>query len=211
MDHQTAIDTLASERYLLGEMDGGERDAFEEHYFACSDCADAVRTGGRMSDGVRAGLLGAKQASPPGRRLLWRPAIAIPWAAAATLAIVAGYESVHTGTHSGISEPLALAPVTVRPATRGEEPVVAAGPGGAVTLAVPLSGTYEGGVRYELRRGDNKTIATAEAPAPPAGMPLLLMIPSGVLNAGDRCVLVVKNPRSADLTSEEYRFRVESR
>lgn len=209
MDHQTAIDTLAPERYLLGEMNGAERDAFEAHFFACPECADEVRTGGVMKDGVRAGLLApaAPRRSPAGRT--WRPAIAIPWAAAATLAIVAGYESVHTGSRS-TPTPLALAPVTLRPATRGGEAVVVAGPGGAVTLAVLLPDEVDKPVQYELVRGDSR-IASGEAPAALAGAPLLLMIPGGVLNAGDHCLLRVKNAGSADLTPEEYRFRVESR
>jgi hypothetical protein len=208
MDHKTAVATMAAERYLLDEMNGDERDAFEEHVFDCAQCADDVRAGGIMRDGVRAGLITPREAASAARKLAWRPAIAIPWAAAAALAIVAGYESVHTRTTSNRA-PLALAPVTLRPASRGDDPVVAAGPGGVVTLAVALSGA-EGAVEYELRRRDVR-VAVGEASAPIGGAPLLLMIPSGILNAGDRCILIVKNASSTGLTGEEYRFRVESR
>ncbi len=45
MEHEIAIKSLAAERYLLDEMTRPERDEFEEHYFVCSECADAVRTG----------------------------------------------------------------------------------------------------------------------------------------------------------------------
>lgn len=48
MEHQTAIDTLAPERYTLEEMDDAEREAFEEHYFGCIICAKAVKTLDRM-------------------------------------------------------------------------------------------------------------------------------------------------------------------
>jgi hypothetical protein len=44
MDHETAVRTGASERYLLGDLTGADRDSFEEHYFMCPDCAEDVRT-----------------------------------------------------------------------------------------------------------------------------------------------------------------------
>src|SRR5262245_61991311 len=43
MDHETAVRISATERYLLGELTGEDRDAFEEHYFLCPDCAEDVR------------------------------------------------------------------------------------------------------------------------------------------------------------------------
>lgn len=43
MDHNEAKQTLASERYLLGELTPSETDAFEEHMFDCSECAMDVR------------------------------------------------------------------------------------------------------------------------------------------------------------------------
>jgi hypothetical protein len=43
MEHEFAITTQAVERYLLNEMSPEERDAFEDHYFACEVCAGDVR------------------------------------------------------------------------------------------------------------------------------------------------------------------------
>ena len=208
MDHKTAVETMAAERYLLDEMNGDEREAFEEHFFECALCADVIRSGGLMRDGIRAGLITPRATARAATPLSWRPAIAIPWAAAAALAIVAGYESVHAPSASN-GVPLALAPMTLRPASRGEDARVTAGPGGTVTLAVAVTAA-DGALQYELHRGDVR-LASGEAAAPAVGAPLLLMIPAGILNAGDRCVLIVKKRRSADLTAEEYRFRVESR
>lgn len=53
MDHQTAADSNAVERYTLDEMSADERDAFEEHYFDCRECAAGVRTAAKFADGVR--------------------------------------------------------------------------------------------------------------------------------------------------------------
>jgi hypothetical protein len=209
MDHREAIDTLAAERYVLGDMTSGERDAYEAHFFSCPECADDVKSGALMKDGVREGLIDGKRMSVR-RGVTWRPAVAIPWAAAATLAVIAGYESVPTRSSVDSGAPIALAPVTLRPETRGQDPIVSAGPGGAVTLAIPLHGSYQQSVSYELR-SDARTIASAEVTSPSPGAPLLLLIPSGLLSAGGHYILVVKDPRSRDLTSEEYRFTVESR
>ena len=43
---------------MLDELSSSNRHAFEEHYFDCADCAEDVRTGAMMREGVTAGLLG---------------------------------------------------------------------------------------------------------------------------------------------------------
>ena len=43
MDHSTALESQAAERYTLGELTSPEREEFEEHYFSCSDCAAALQ------------------------------------------------------------------------------------------------------------------------------------------------------------------------
>jgi anti-sigma factor RsiW len=43
MDHKTAVKIHAAERYVLDEFSPEERTDFEEHYFACAECADDVR------------------------------------------------------------------------------------------------------------------------------------------------------------------------
>jgi len=96
MTHEEAVSTLASERYLLEEMSEPERETFEEHYFSCVECADDVRAGGVMRDGVRGGLMNEQAVhtvhdmttSAAWRRKnvqprRWYQSPAIPWAAAA--------------------------------------------------------------------------------------------------------------------------------
>lgn len=57
MTHQQAVEKQSAERYLLDEMPEIERFAFEEHFFDCDVCADQVRTGAVMVEGVKAGFL----------------------------------------------------------------------------------------------------------------------------------------------------------
>ncbi|HYM23892.1 MAG TPA: zf-HC2 domain-containing protein [Vicinamibacterales bacterium] len=202
MTHTEAVKTLASERYLLGEMTDAERLEFEDHFFGCAECAADVRVGGLMADGARAGF-----ARNPQSR--WNASIAVPYAIAAGLALVVGYQALAPRPNAGRGGgALALSPATLRPATRGEDPVVQTGAGGAIALAVDLGGAaYDGGLRYELRQDGGEVLASGEALAPPAGAPLLLFVPGSVVHASSRYVLTVR-ASSTGVAASEYRFIV---
>lgn len=53
MDHELATRTQAVERYLLEEMSPAERDAFEEHYFSCEECAEAIQAAAGLVATIR--------------------------------------------------------------------------------------------------------------------------------------------------------------
>ena len=137
MTHQQALDGRAAERYLLDEMTEMERFEFEAHYFDCVECAEDVRLGDRIrQEAKRAGAQG--EAGEPARRATvltsarwWRrPMVAAPWAAAATLAMVAGYQSlVMVPTLRESVSPQSLEPVMLRGATRGAATAVTIAPG----------------------------------------------------------------------------------
>jgi anti-sigma factor RsiW len=216
MTHLEAVNTLASERYLLGEMSEVERQTFEEHYFDCSECAEGVRIEAVMTDAVRDGLLDAPrvasfpQAAPVRRS--WRWSVALPWAAAATLAVITGYQSFAL-KRAVLTGPVALAPVTVRPASRGQDSVVVMPrDGSGVTLAIDLGGVTPGGeLQYELLQAGGNAVAAGRVPAPQAGVPLLLLIPANLLTPSARYTLVMRDSSNASLTVGDYRFTVEAR
>jgi anti-sigma factor RsiW len=130
MEHVEAVDTLAIERYLLEEMTPEERESFEEHFFTCAECAEDARAAVKMADGARRGLArdtGGATAADPGvvvpfrpAPVRWRTSVALPWAAAALLAVGLAYQTV-AGPMSARHEPdsFALTPATLRPASRG--------------------------------------------------------------------------------------------
>jgi hypothetical protein len=43
--HEDAVKDLMAERYLLGELNAAERDAFEEHFFSCDACFEQIKAG----------------------------------------------------------------------------------------------------------------------------------------------------------------------
>ena len=99
MDHDLAVKSQACEKYLLGELSPDLRDAYEEHYFSCAECAAQLRMAAEI---VGAGQRIFAQTPAPavarpvhesGGWLRWfRPAIAIPLLA--TLLLVVGYQNL---------------------------------------------------------------------------------------------------------------------
>lgn len=53
MTHNDALHDMLAEQYVLGELEDGTRDAFEEHMFGCDLCAADVRSAQMFADGVR--------------------------------------------------------------------------------------------------------------------------------------------------------------
>jgi len=105
-----------------------------------------------------------------------------------------------------------LAPVTLRPASRGQETVVLASTGALITLAVDLGGgVANASIDYEIRQADGKSIASDRVPAPTDGSPLLLLVPAELLQPGQHYVLVAKNSGNDGLTPADYRFTVGAR
>jgi hypothetical protein len=90
MEHTDAIQTMAAERYALGEMQPDDRNAFEEHFFDCTVCATSVRDGATIAAATRS------MRREPARqsRLSW-------WAAAAAAAFISllGYQNLVTIPH----------------------------------------------------------------------------------------------------------------
>jgi hypothetical protein len=206
MTHTEAVDTYAAERYLLGEMTEAERQAFEAHYFECPTCADDLRAGSLMRDGVAAGLLAV-----PGTRTerLSRTFNYASWAAAASLALVAGYEGMLLRQQR--MAPQALAPVTLRAPTRGAEAVVPVAEGAAaVTLAVPLEVAAGTALNYEVRAADGQIAASGTAEAPGGGAPLLVLLPLWTVNPETHYIFAVQ--RSADSSPiDQFGFVVRAR
>jgi Putative zinc-finger len=82
MDHTLATDSMAVERYLLGELHPDERREFEEHAFACDECAGAIDNGIAFLDNGRE-LVAGRQ------RFDWRRIVTwVPTSVAAALAVV---------------------------------------------------------------------------------------------------------------------------
>lgn len=210
MTHEKAVQTGAAERYLLEEMSELERHSFENHYFSCLECAEDVRAGGMMRAGVKAGLLNtaagrtaATDVKTTSMKFVWKRSAVLPWAVAATLALAVGYQSLTPSL-----QPQALAPITLRAASRGAEATVPLTPGASiVTLALDVNAAEPGDMTYELRTADSQTIASGDVKAPMPGAPLMLLVPVWTLRPAGHYILTVRHAPTGNPVGE-FRFGV---
>jgi hypothetical protein len=143
MDHDEAVKQMAVEKYLLNELPSELRDAFEDHFFDCQECAFDLRAGSAFVDEAKlqlpqlataepslqpAGSRAAeaerqwaarKTAVPWWRRLITTPAFVGPVFAA--LLVVVGYQNLVTmPTLRSTSEDPRLVPmISLNSGTRG--------------------------------------------------------------------------------------------
>ena len=190
MEHNEAVEMMASERYLLGEMTPELRDAYEEHYFECAECAQDVQLGAAFVDEAKVILPGmvasaasvrTAQDTPrvvmrPGKQprewFAWlKPAMMVP-AFACLLAIV-GYQNlvVYPALQAAATEPRILPSATVlHDATRSGVPVIYADLKLGSTISVELpAGLNYGSYKLECYDSQGKIIWTRTTPSDARG------------------------------------------
>jgi hypothetical protein len=168
MEHDQAVKSLICEKYLLGELSPELRDAYEEHYFSCAECAMQLRSAAELIGAsqqilARTPAIGAKvlAASKGGGWFKWlQPAIAIP--VFASLLLLVGYQNFVTIPHfKKTASPRVLPMFSLISAnTRGETaPEFVTQPDEPLGLYVdvPVDATYS---TYDIRLQDpnGKTI-----------------------------------------------------
>ena len=203
MDHEVASTTHAVERYLLGEMPSPERDAFEEHYFACTECAEGVRSGSVMVRDIKhvlRDLRPAPKTSSPGWLSWLTPQFVAPAFAALSLAVVVGYQN--TVIMPDLKAPRSMgAAIILDGQTRAAAPALRAGDPLRFTTAVEAGGG--GQVYVELSRASGAVVRHGEVAAPPPNAPLDVYFP-GTLAAGKYELVVRDGPGGKELARSSF-------
>lgn len=154
MTHIEAVELKAVERYLLDELKPEDREAFEEHFFDCRECAFDLRTAAAFIDEAKVQLpafIPAKPAAnlkPVEKNRDWfawlRPAFAMP--AFALLLGVIAYQNVAVipGLRSAAEAPRVLAWQSIHLEARSTPAPVEADRAHGVDLMVdlPQQGVY---------------------------------------------------------------------
>jgi hypothetical protein len=125
-EHEAAVRSQTVEQYLLNELSQEERIQFEEHYFECPECADAIEAGQTFLTHIQPG--------PLVRRVWWQqPAAAI---AALFLAVAGGQQFVI----ARLTAPHANSVILARQLEKGvgETPYIVRTP--SATVEVSLTG-----------------------------------------------------------------------
>lgn len=225
MNHQQAVQNLAVESYLLGEMSPQEREAFEEHYFECSLCGEDVRAAARFMEDARIILGQPRPGSsrpmmkPEERRtpawLAWlKPQFAAP--ALAALLLLVGFQSLRTIPDLRRQVEAALVPrevtsINLRRAVRGDASVLSVPPGAPVILILdfpesPAKGTP---LQFIIESGEGdggKEIQRIDGAAPEPGRSFNLMIPHLDLPSGPYLVVAKVTTKSSTQGQELGRF-----
>lgn len=141
MDHDMVVRQKMTERYLLDELDPAARNEFEEHFFACKDCAVDVQAGALFVEQSKVVLAEKPErvaarapanASVPAipRWPTWfRPTVVVP--VMVMLLIVIGYQNlvIYPQMQQALNSPQVLPWASVNVGTYGSEgPVITTRP-----------------------------------------------------------------------------------
>jgi len=215
MSHDTAVATMAAERYLLDELTEAERDTFEEHYFTCPECAEEVRAGEAMRREMQDVFRVTRERAPlpfrpPARRWFHSTGV-LPWAVAAVLVLAVGYQSaVVIPSLRGLSDAQVLSPLVLRPASRGAVPVVTVD-AGVRFVSLSFEANMDPGVErvhYLIRTSGGLVVADGQTSAPVAGSSVQLIVPVSRLERGTQYVVELRNAVDANALIGEYRFTI---
>jgi len=208
MTHDDAVKSLATERYTLDEMEPAERDAFEEHYFDCSACAEDVRDAEKFAAGVRSDGRAVVPIPAP-HRFQWLPV------AASVLFIALSAESYWMFSHR-TAGPAQTAQasfgemITLESTSRGTNDQVVKSIHGdeSVALTFPIE-TDQPQALYtcEVRDAAGRTRATLFVPRAKASEPVLMVLRPHTLSSGNYKLVI----RGGEREIAAYPFTVEVR
>ena len=237
MEHTEAMEKMMAEQYLLGELLEEDRDAFEEHFFGCAECAAAVRDGAALLATGRVIERERPKVIPfPRRFQSLRAATAA--AAAAVLVTIGGYQTIvippMTASIRQQSASIRQQSATIRQQSaqierqstmhiaklwplesdsqRGDPTkppdTVVARPDEPIGLTFTVTDGTHPRYRCEIRDAAGLLRHTQIIDATMTNDSLLLTIPPGVLPEGDYKLVVSGEPHQSGDETTSYPFRI---
>ena len=229
MDHLEAKRLHAAEKYVLGELSADQRDAYEEHYFDCAECADDVKatltfvSAGRqvfLEEPVTVAVA-PKELAPRSRWTSWfRPMIAIP--AMGVLLLAVGYYSRTSKPQIGvITAPgqtiLSSPSFGLRGGDRleNEKTVVQVHGNNSVQLHfdfVPSQTQNFSSYTGELQDSASRVLLQFSIPPDRVNKEVNLIVPSGLLHPGDYTLTVFgrDSASAAKIPVAKFSFAVQN-
>lgn len=236
MEHQRAIQNLAVESYLLGEMSPAARESFEEHYFECALCAEDLRAATQFLEDAKDLLASDAAAAAVPAKAPHHPEVKgqkqsgwdwlgwlRPQAAAAMIAalvVIIGVETFSTipGLRRQVDEretPRIIKSIVLRPVTRGDASTVRASAGEPVVLVfdLPESPELSAGspLRFLVKAADGRPVFEIAGVAPNPGERITLSIPRLNVAPGGYTLVVEGAAGSTTAVQElgQYPFKLE--
>ena len=227
MDHLEAKRLHAAEKYVLGELSADQRDAYEEHYFDCAECAEDVKatltfvTAGREVFREEPAPVAPKELAPRSRWTSWfRGMIAIP--AMAVLLLAIGYYSRTSKPQIGvITAPgqtiLSSPSFGLRGGDRleNEKTVVQVHGNDSLQLHfdfVPSQVQNFSSYTGELQDSASRALLQFDIPLDRVNKEVNLIVPSGLLRPGDYTLTVFgrESSSAAKISVAKFSFAVQN-
>ncbi|MCU1256617.1 MAG: hypothetical protein JWM83_2916 [Candidatus Angelobacter sp.] len=207
IDHDEAVKGLMAERYLLGELNAAERDAYEEHLFCCDACFQQVKAGTELIGELRhIGTEGAQVAFAPGfmSRLLTDARQPLTIAIFGFLLFATGV-AVHQGTIiSRLKGPRPEIRSVLTGIAHGSDETnklrVSRNSGLSLNVEYARKGEFTS-YRVQILSGSGKAIHEIELPEKQVGTTASITMPADALESGQYSVVVFG--RRSDGTQQE--------
>lgn len=207
INHDEAVKDLMAERYLLGELNAAEREAYELHLFSCDACFEQVKVGTEFVTQLRhIGTEDPQAPLAPGfmGRFMAKARQPLPVTMFGLLLMVGGF-SVHQNLEiSYLKEPRA----EVRSTLTG----IAHGSSDVKSITVPRNSALSLNVDYapdgkfisyqvQVLSSSGKTLHTVALPENQVGTTASIAFPADALRPGQYSLVVFG--RRSDGTQEE--------
>ena len=203
MEHEQAVQNLAVESYLLGEMNAEQQEDFESHYFECVVCADDLRAATQFigdakdilaSESTRRMPVPSASEQRSGSRWIHWLTPQFAAAAIALLVVVAGIESLTIPSLerrlADAGAPKIVNPTYLRPQTRGAPATLQTASGEPAVFIFDLPESVPSALQYVLKSADGRTIFRTSGRAPGRSEPATLSIPKLELPDGSYTLIV---------------------
>lgn len=207
MNHDEASQDLMAERYLLGELNAADREAYELHLFSCDACFEQVKVGTEFVTQLRhIGTEDSQRPLVPGfmGRLMANVRQPLPATMFGLLLMVGGFAVHQNSEISYLKEPRA----EVRSVLTG----IAHGSSDANTITASRNSALSLGVEYapkdefisykvQVLSNSGKALHTVALPETQSGTIAAISLPADALRPGQYSLVVFG--RRSDGTQEE--------
>jgi hypothetical protein len=222
MNHQDALQEMAVERYLLGELSGSSLDRFEEHLFECPECAMDVKAGVTFIDGARTELKSPQRVAEADAKKApgWTSWFTSPWVlglALATCLLLLSFQIFIFEPRMKLEIAQAQTPAMLNPlilanaGARGDSiPEIVAPEHGSfvISLDIPAAGGFSSYL-CSLSAPDGSLLWQTTVSPDQARDALLINMPTARTKVGLNTFLIQGLPAGGTLVDlARYRFRV---
>ena len=203
--HRAAVESMAAERYILGEMEPAERDAFEDHFFDCAECSSDVREETKIGAGVVTEE--ALQTAPrPGPRRFngWAVAASLILASLAVENAILIPRLAHGQTSPPKTEPAgSIAHMVPFDGERGDSGVIRIHPSDSLVFngPIPLADAHQPVYIFAVRDDAQRTRELSRVTELDTTVPIAVTIRPGYLTSGTYTLLLRGGEREVALST----------